>query len=434
MTTHGGRHAWTVALVTFTVLLAAAGVRTAPGILLQPWAAEFGWTRAGISLAVAISFVAFGLGGPFVGSLIDRLGPRRVMLGGLGLVTAGLLPLLVMRSLWHLHLLWGVLVGMGTGMLGSVLGATVAYQWFDRNRGLVLGLLGTASSFGSLLFYPAITWVTLQAGWRTALGALALGCVALLGAVAVLVRNRPAPVAAADDALPPSDSGATQANIPLGAALRTADFWLLAGSFFVCGYTSDGIVGTHFIGHTVEHGFSPVVAAGTMSLISVANVAGTVLSGWLTDRLDNRKLLATFYGLRAFSLVYLPFLGGMGGLLLFALIMGLDWSATVPPTVNLIAGRFGKASLGKVYGWVFCAHMIGAGLASYAGGLVRDLVGTYTIAFLSAALLGFMALAMVVRLSARGSAPHHVLDSHPAGHGERAGQNRELLSAGGPGE
>lgn len=374
--------------------MVAAGVRTAPGILLQPWAVEFGWSRAGISLAVGISFVAFGLGGPFVGSLIDRLGPGRVMLGGVGLVAAGLLPMLVMRSLWQLDLLWGVLVGTGTGMLGSVLGSTVAYRWFETSRGLVLGLMGTASSFGQLLFFPVLMWVTLQSGWRVTLGALAAGCILLLAAVAFLFRGR-------QDPGPHSDRASGEGRVSLATALATTDFWLLAGSFFVCGYTSDGLVGTHLIPHAVEHGFSAVAAAGTMSLISIANVLGTLLSGWLTDRVDNRKLLATIYALRALALVWLPNMSGAYGLILFAIFIGLDWSATVPPTVNLIGTRFGRASVGTVYGWIFCIHMVGAGLASYAGGYLHDHMGSYAMAFISAAVLGFLALGMVLRVSAR---------------------------------
>lgn len=395
MTIRRTKQAWLVALVTFTVLLAAAGVRTAPSILLKAWETEFGWNRASISLAVAFSFVTFGLGGPFVGTLIDRLGARRMMLGGIGLVTIGLLPLFFMQSLWQLQLLWGLLVGAGTGTLGSVLGATVAFRWFQTNRGLVLGLFGTASSVGQLLFYPTLTALTLQAGWRMALGALAAACIALLFVVALVMRERPTMEAALDQ----PNSIESERPIRLGAALRTLDFWLLAGTFFVCGYTSDGTIGTHLISHAVEHGITPEGAAWTMSLIAVTNTVGALLSGWLTDRVDNRRLLGAFYGLRALALLVLPFISGLHGLLLFAVLFGLDWNATVPLTVNLISGRFGRPSMGKLYGWIFCAHMVGAGLASYAGGFLRDLLGSYSVAFLSAAALGAMAVAMVIRLS-----------------------------------
>lgn len=385
--------AWIVALVTFAVLVASAGVRTAPSILLTSWESEFGWSRASISLAVAISFITFGLGGPFVGTLIDRLGARRMMLSGIALVTIGLAPLFVMRSIWQLQLLWGVLVGAGTGTLGSVLGATVATRWFQQNRGFVLGLFGTASAVGQLLFYPTLTALSQHGRWRIALGALAALCIALLALVALLIKERPAERAAT------TATGEHGQPIPLGAALRRLDFWLLAGTFFICGYTSDGMVGTHLITHSVDHGITPAIAAGTMSVISVANTLGAVLSGWLTDRVDNRRLLAAIYGLRALALLSLPFVTGGQGLFIFAIIMGLDWNATVPLTVNLIVTRFGQLSLGKLYGWIFCAHMVGAALASYAGGFLRDLLGSYSVAFLSAGALGVMAVAMVTRLS-----------------------------------
>ncbi len=405
-TDHRMQHyAWVVSALTFTVLLVAAGVRTAPAVFIKPLEAEFGWSRGDISFAVAISLFAFGLGGPLAGNLIDRWGPRRVMVAGLALVALGLGPLVVLRSLWQLHLFWGLITGIGTGSVATVLGATVANRWFKQHRGLMVGLFGAASSAGQLIFLPGLIALTTAQGWRTAMLALAGTMVLLLLPVAVWMRDRPQDVhlrpvgddGTADSRIDPSPAVGTA----LSTAIRTRDFWLLAGSFFICGYTSNGLIGTHLLPHALEHGFTEVAAAGALGLMGMMNIVGTLASGWLTDRYDNRKLLATYYGFRAVAIAALPFVVEIRGLLIFAVLYGLDWIATVPPTVNLTAQRYGKASLGTIFGWIFCAHMVGAGVAAYAGGFFHDLLGNYQLVFISAAVLGFIAVALSMTITRR---------------------------------
>lgn len=395
-------YAWIIVAVTFLVLLFAAGVRTLPSVIMKPLEAEFGWDRSSISFAVAISLFAYGFGGPLSGALVDRFGPKRVMLAGLTLTALGLTPLLWLTEIQHFHILWGVVVGVGTGAIANVLGATIANRWFNVHRGIVLGLLGASAAAGQLLFLPSMIALTTDAGWRTAIGVMAAGVAALLIPVLLFMRNRPEDIGAqpvgGESAAVIAALGDQSAATPLSQAVRTADFWLLAGSFFICGYTTNGLIGTHLLPHTVEHGFVEIEAAGAVGLMGAMNIVGTLASGWLTDRYDNRKLLATYYGLRALSLVALPFIIEMRGLLLFAVVYGLDWVATVPPTVNLTARRFGRASIGTLYGWIFCSHMIGAGLAAQAGGLFRDWLGDYHLIFLSAALLGFVASALSMRI------------------------------------
>lgn len=413
MTAHRERrrphYAWVIVVVTFLVLLVAAGVRAAPGVLIKPLEAEFGWDRGSISLAVALSFIAFGLGAPISGGLVDRFGPRRVMLGGIAFIAAGLAPLVWLSELWQLHLLWGVVVGVGTGAVTNVLGATIALRWFRSHRGLVVGAFASASSAGQLVFVSLLAWIVLSEGWRSALGALAVAIGLLVVPVVLLMRDRPSdvnrrPYGDSDDpvAIEAERVEAARAT-PLREAARTADFWLLAGSFFVCGYTSNGLIGTHLIPHAVEHGFSEVTAAGAVALMGTMNIVGTLASGWLTDRFDNRRLLAAYYGFRALSIAALPFVLEVPQLLLFAVVYGLDWIATVPPTANLTARRFGRASLGSIYGWIFCSHMIGAALAAWLGGVFRDVLGDYHAIFLSAALLGFVAVALSLRISTGGA-------------------------------
>jgi sugar phosphate permease len=385
-------YGWIVVAVTFLALLVSSGVRTTPTIIIKPLEADFGWDRASISLAVAVSLFAFGFGGPIGGALVDRFGPRRVMLGGLTLTALGLVPLIGMNQLWQLHIFWGLLVGVGTGTVTNVLGATVALRWFNRYRGLVVGIFGAASAAGQLLFVPTLIAVVTASGWQTVIAVIA-GVVGLtIIPVLLFMRNRPEdvhlqPLGEATAASINADSRQTT----LGEAVRTRDFWLLAGSFFICGYTTNGLIGTHLLPHTLEHGFVEADISWALAVMGVMNIFGTMASGWLSDRYDNRKLLAVYYGFRAMSLAALPFILEMQGMLLFSIIYGLDWVATVPPTVNLTAQRFGRASLGTLYGWIFCSHMIGAGLASYAGGLFRDVLGDYHLIFISAAILGVVA-------------------------------------------
>jgi sugar phosphate permease len=401
-------YAFVVAAVTFGVILVTAGVRAAPGAFIVPLENEYGWSRGSISLAVALSILAYGFGAPLAGGLIDRYGPRRLAVTGCFLIAAGLLPMLWMTQEWQLFLFWGLIVGVGTGAVGGVLGATVATRWFRSQRGLVIGLFSAASSMGQLIFLPSLVTLIVASGWRAAVAGMA-GAVLLAAIPAFLfLRDRPADIgiqpygddgsaAAAAAELTEAAEGST-----LRQATRTRDFWLLAGSFFVCGYTSNGIIGTHLIPHAVEHGFSVDTAAAAVGLMGMMNVVGTLTSGWLTDRYDNRKLLAFYYTFRALSIVFLPVILAAPQLFLFAIVYGLDWIATVPPTVNLTARLYGRAHMGTIYGWIFCSHMIGAALAAYLGGAVHDILGDYTSMFLSAGLLGFIAAAMALRVSVTG--------------------------------
>lgn len=388
-------YAWVIAAVTFMVLLVAAGVRTAPGVLITPLEQEFDWTRADISLAVAIGIIWYGLGGPLAGTLVERLGPRWAMAGGLGLTTLGLGALLTLQHLWQLHLFWGVLIGIGTGAVGSVLGATVALRWFNRHRGLVVGLFGAASAAGQLIFLPSMMGLTNLEGWRLAVRVAALAMGLLIPPVLWLMRDRPEALGLRPYGAEPESHlttpVTTEQPVPFATAIRTRDFWLLAGSFFVCGYTTNGLIGTHLLPHAIEHGFSSLAAANAVGLMGMMNIIGTLASGRLSDRYDNRVLLAAYYGLRAIAIAFLPFVEDTNGLSIFAIIYGLDWIATVPPTINLTAQRFGRASVGTLYGWIFFAHMIGASVAAYLGGVLHDVLGDYTLAFFSAALLGLIA-------------------------------------------
>ena len=399
-------YGWIVVGLTFVTLLVAQAIRSTPGLLAIPLEADFGWDRAQISLGVAISLIAFGLGGPLGGATIDRFGPRRVLTAGCALIASGIWLLTQVRELWQFYLVWGVVIGLGTGAAGNVVSGVIAHRWFRKHQGLVIGGLGAAVSAGQLIFIPTIATIMVSEGWRPAISILAVALVVVLIPLALLMRDKPE-----DIGLKPYGAEAARAKeravdvkgTPLREALRTRDFWLLATSFFVCGYTSNGLIGTHLVPHAVEHGFTEVTAASTVALLGSLNIVGTLASGWLTDRYDPRKLLAAYYGFRAMSLFALPFIYDLQWLILFAIVYGLDWVATVPPTVNLTAGRFGRASLGTLYGWIWFSHMMGAALAAYAGGFFRVLLGDYHLIFISAGVMGFVAVNLALRISPPGA-------------------------------
>ena len=390
-------YGWIVVAVTFLCGLAAAGVRSSPVVYIVPLQAEFGWSRGELATAVAINLALFGVAAPISGRLIDRFGPRVVMLGSMVFLSLGVIGTIFVKDLWQLTLLWGPVIGLGAGGGASVVAASVTSRWFVAKRGLVLGLLGTASSTGQIIFIPLLGFVIASASWRSASLVMA-GVVAIVfAACLVWMRNEPADVGAkAYGAASGSGASTAQDSFALGVsqALRTPEFWLLAGSFFMCGGTANGLVGTHFIPHSIDHGIPPETAAATFGVMGLMNIAGTLASGWLTDRMDPRRILATVFILRGLSLFVLPSVTDFSGLLIFAVIYGLDWFATVPPVVTLATARFGKKHLGTIYGFIFFAHQLGASLMAFGGGQVRDIVGDYRFAFLAGGVLALCGAGM----------------------------------------
>ncbi len=401
-------YAWVIAAVTFVALMGAAGFRATPSVLIVPLQNEFGWNRAVISIAVSINLVLFGLTGPFAAALMDRFGLRVVTVGALITVASGALLTTVMNSPWQLYLLWGVVVGLGTGCMASVLAATVASRWFVQRRGLVLGALTAAGATGQLIFLPGLGYLAQNVGWRYAAVAVAIGAIAVAPLVAIFLRNRPSDIGlraygATEDDTAGAATGSPIANAFRGLrlAVRSRDWWLLAGSFFICGASTNGLIGTHLIPASIDHGMAEVTAASLLAVIGVFDVIGTLASGYLTDRFDSRWLLFAYYGLRGLSLLLLPYVFGSPqfGLILFIVFYGLDWVATVPPTVQLTRKVFGQKNFAIVYGWIFAAHQIGAATIAFAAGAVRTFFGDYQIAFMSSGLLCLLAAGLVLRIA-----------------------------------
>jgi sugar phosphate permease len=400
-------YSWIIAATTFLTMLAAAGIRATPGVLIVPLEKNFGWSDATISLAIAINLVLFGLSGPFAAALMQRIGIKRVMVIALILASGAAALTIFMRAPWQLYLLWGVLVGLASGSLTGVLAAIITNRWFVKNRGLVLGLLTASNATGQLVFLPLLASLTVNPGWRAAVLVSAGAALFVAILVIIFMRERPQDIgllpygAIIDEGKQEStENPILVAMRGLTRGVRSVDFWLLAGSFFICGATTNGLIGTHLIPASMDHGISEVTAASLLALIGVFDLIGTTASGWLSDRFDNRWLLCAYYGFRGISLLFLPYALGSGyvSLGLFIIFYGLDWVATVPPTTRLTSDIFGRQQVGIIYGWIFAAHQLGAASAAFGAGVARTWLGNYQITFQAAGLLCILAAGMVIRI------------------------------------
>ncbi|MEV4754720.1 MFS transporter [Micromonospora sp. NPDC049559] len=405
--------AWVVAFVAFIALVGAAGFRATPSVLLHPLHEEFRWPLAEISAAVSVNLLLYGVTAPFAAALMDRFGIRRVVSAALVLVAAGSGLTVFMTASWQLILCWGVLVGLGTGSMALAFVATVTGRWFVHRRGLVTGVLTAGGAAGQLVFLPLLATVVADRGWRTAALIVAGAALVVVPLVGWLLREHPAdlglPAYGGTEVVPPAPPAGGAASRALGAlaaAARTRPFWLLAAGFAICGATTNGLVGTHFIPAAHDHGMAETTAASLLALVGLFDIVGTIASGWLTDRVDSRVLLGSYYALRGLSLLVLPslFAGATHpSMLVFIVFYGLDWVATVPPTVALCREHFG-ASGPIVFGWVFAAHQIGAAIAATAAGLVRDQLGTYTLAWYVAGGLAIGAAVLSLLIKRRSAA------------------------------
>ena len=396
----GIHYAWVVLAVTFACLFVASALRSVPGIIMLSLEHEFHWSRETISGAVSINLLLFGLAGPFLGRLMDLYGTKAITLIMITLVTLGAGGSIFMQEPWQLYLCWGVVIGAGSGGTSIVMGSAVVNRWFQQRRGLALGILGAAFSSGQLIFTPLIMHLNIYLGWRAA----TLFITVLLGLIVVplimiFMADDPVlkgmqPYGASDVAvsvIPPDPK-------PMRSAMASSQFWLLAFSFGICGFTTSGLLQTHLISHGIEHGFPEMTMGVSLGIMGATDMIGTVLSGWLCDRFGKRWPLAIYYTLRGVSLMLLPYVESTGQLMAFSVVYGLNWLSTVPATSALTADLFGKQNVGVVFGWICFAHQVGAALASYGAGYLHHLAGNYTMAFITSGLFALVATGLVVNI------------------------------------
>jgi sugar phosphate permease len=397
---HGLHYSWIVLAVAFALTVVTAGAMALPGALIVPLERQFGWSAEDVSGAVALRLLIYGAMAPFAAGLIDRLGLRNVMLAAIALIAAGLAHSLWMTQVWQLTLLWGLLVGVGAGLTALVLGAVVATRWFTARRGLALGVLTAGSAAGQLVFLPLAAWLERDWGWRAALAPTLVGLAVVAALVALLLADRPADLGLAPYGevvvTPPAAAPRGGEFRTLGEIAGSGAFWILASTFFICGLSTNGLIQTHFIALCSDFEVGSVTAASTLALMGAFDFIGAIGSGWLSDRYDNRMLLFVYYGLRGLSLIYLPGSSfSVAGLSLFAVFYGLDWVATVPPTVRLVAQAFGRERAGTAFGWIYAVHMAGAATAAYGAGYSRSVLQTYLPALYIAGALCIVAASLV---------------------------------------
>jgi len=405
-----------VIAVTFLIMLVTAGIRATPSVMMVPLEQGFGWSRTTISMALAINLALFGLMGPFAAAAMQRFGMRRTVLAALTVLAIAVALSGRMQAAWQMVLIWGVLVGSATGATSTTLGAVIVNRWFTQHRGLAMGMLTASSATGQLAFLPLMAWVAEHRGWQTLVLLVALAAAIALPIVALLLPEKPSAIGLrrlgeADDAA--ADAAQSNANpiVIAFAALKKAstfgDFWLLFFTFFICGASTNGYIGTHFIAMCGDYGLSEVRGAGMLAMMGVCDLFGTTLSGWLSDRFNNRVLLFWYYGLRGLALIFLPFAFGYQyfGLPLFGLFYGLDWIATVPPTVRLTTDVFGSRDAPVVFGWVVAGHQLGAAFAALGAGMLRSTLGTYTVATMISGGLCVVGAMLVLRINRPTYAP-----------------------------
>ncbi len=408
MTRPRGVHpAWIVLAALTLCMLAASGLRSVFGVYIKPMEAEFGWSRGALSGAAAVSLLVLGAAGPLVGRLADRVGPRAVISAALAVLAAGSIGSAFVQSLWHVYVTAGVLMAVGAGGAALTTGSAVVARWFEARRGLAMGLAAGGMSAGQLIVIPLATALTVWFGWRTSFLWLGLGLLALVVPVAIaLVRNNPEdrgqrPYGATGPVQTAAQAAAHAAASRVGVveAAQTLPFWLLMATFFVCGYTSNGMVLTHFMPHALEHNFTAFQASAALGVMGAMNVLGTIGSGWICDRFGRRGPLATYYFVRGLSLLFLLYVWDVPSLHLWAALFGLNYISTVPPTTTLTANIYGRFSVGELSGWIFFSHQVGAALGAALAGWIFEWTGAYTAAFVSAAFMAFLAagLAMLIR-------------------------------------
>ncbi|WP_077212192.1 MFS transporter [Bacillus dakarensis] len=401
-------YSWFILAITFFSIIVAGIVVSSSGVFIDSFEKELGWDRSTISLAFGVCLLFYGVSGPFMAALIDVIGLKKMMMMSMVILLTGTVLTFFMTHSWQLLIIWGFIFGLGSSLLLTVISPYVANTWFEKRRGLAVGILTASMATGQLVLLPILASLIEKYSWKWAMGLISTLSFIMLLVIILFMKNKPKDVGLLPYGLQeekPESSEVNKEN-PISTAfngllqaVKVKEFWLLAGSFFICGLSTNGLIGTHFVSYCIGFGIPLVTAASYLSFMGIFNLAGTTLSGWLSDRFDSRWLLFWYYSLRGASLVLLPYAlmqGSIPLLLIFTVFYGLDWAATVPPTINISRQIFGVKKSAIIYGWVFASHQAGAAVAAFGGGLVYQYFNTYTWSFMMAGVFCLLASLFVV--------------------------------------
>lgn len=404
-------YSWVILSITFFSIISAGIVRSSSGVFIVPFENEFGWDRSMISFAFATSLFLYGISGPFMAALIESIGLKKMMISAMLTLVVGVLLTYIMEKPWQLIFIWGIIIGLGSGLFLTVLSPYVANRWFEKRRGLAVGILTAATATGQLILLPILAIILETHSWRWAISLILILSLVMLIVILLFMKNSPVemgilPYGQDKEKVATYIRHSTSRKNPISTAfqalfeaVKVKEFWLLSGSFFICGLSTSGLIGTHFISYCIGFGFTAVAAASLLSFMGIFDLIGTTLSGWLSDRFDNRWLLFWYYALRGASLVFLPFAlsdGSMTFLIIFSIFYGLDWIATVPPTINISRQVFGMEKSVVIYGWIFAAHQAGSAVAAGGAGIIYSLFNSYTWAFVLAGVFCVLASLFVI--------------------------------------
>ncbi|MEH7418760.1 MFS transporter [Neobacillus drentensis] len=408
-------YSWFILAITFFSIIAAGIVMSSSGVFIDPFEKEFGWDRSVIALAFAISMFLYGISGPFMAALLNVIGLKKMMIISMATLLWGIILTFIMNQSWQMIIIWGFIIGLGSSLFLTVLSPYVANHWFEKRRGLAVGILTASTATGQLILLPVLAAIINKYSWRPAIGLIMILSLIMLIIILLFMKNTPKDVGILPYGLEeevrestegPKENPIVVAFDGLFEAVKVKEFWLLSGSFFICGLSTSGLIGTHFVSYCISFGVPLVTAASFLSFMGIFNLVGTTLSGWLSDRFDNRWLLFWYYGLRGASLLSLPYALNEGSttmLVIFSVFYGLDWIATVPPTISISRQIFGTTKSGIVYGWIYASHQVGAAVAAYGGGLIYKFFNTYTWAFFLAGVFCLLASLFVIIIKKRHS-------------------------------
>ncbi|MBY4605175.1 MULTISPECIES: MFS transporter [Bacillus] len=396
-------YAWIIVSVTFLILLAVQGVRLSFGAFVEPWERQFSMDRGTISLISTISFIVYGISQPVIGRLVDKWGARAVLSWSALLTGVSIFLTYLVTSPWQLFLLYGLGVSLGVGGASNVAASVLVVNWFSKKRGLAFGIMEAGFGAGQMLLVPGSLMLIHWFSWKLTVVVLGLLLIVIVFPAALLMlRNNPSekntePIGGLAAAEKETASKTTALSVT--GMFRMKQFWFLILPFLICGFTTVGLMDTHLIPFSHDHGFSTTVTSAAVSLLAGFNIAGILLSGIVADRWSSRKILCFLYAVRALSIVILIYSHEPYLLLAFAILFGLVDFATVAPTQMLATQYFQNYSIGLMIGWLSLAHQIGSALGAYVPGVIYTVTGEYTLAFYLS--IGMLVLASVMNVLLR---------------------------------